>query len=448
MGAGILIVNHALLLANIASGCLVFPLEGRNLIIDEAHRLEEYVCQAFGARVSRHRVRYVLSAVRRKVHDMDEYLEDTSKAADDFFGELRQAEFRALGNPMVAPPSYTTLVDELIPIRNLLENNPREKVNKLTGMVDKLLADLRSFYEPLQGTHAYAVQDPRSKKGYPVLQSWFVEPADVLPEHVLAREDGAATIMTSATLATGRSFDYQRSRLGLDLVYPLPVREHLGKEMFDYATNSLVYLESELPPPVPARQDEFLDGAVLRSAELCKLSGGRALILLATWKAVQRFKERFPEEVAPASLPVKFQGEESTSSLIKWLRDTPKAVLVGTRSLWEGVDGPGEALSLVIVDKVPFPPPNDPVIAKLCEKAGSRWFMEVSLPKAMLAIRQGLGRLIRRHDDIGVMCILDSRVTTSSWGPAIRRAIPEGAPITDNIADVEEFFSPSTQSAA
>jgi Rad3-related DNA helicase len=79
-------------------------------------------------------------------------------------------------------------------------------------------------------------------------------------EHVLAREDGAATIMTSATLATGRSFDYQRSRLGLDLVYPLPVREHPGKEMFDYEKNALVYLEAELPPPVPARQDEFLEG--------------------------------------------------------------------------------------------------------------------------------------------------------------------------------------------
>jgi hypothetical protein len=102
------------------------------------------------------------------------------------------------------------------------------------------------------------------------------------------------------------------------------------------------------------------------------------LILLATWRAVQRFKESFPGEVASASLPVKFQGEESTSSLIKWLRDTPGAVLVGTRSLWEGVDVAGEALSLVIVDKVPFPPPNDPVIAKLCEKAGSRWFMDVS----------------------------------------------------------------------
>ena len=163
------------------------------------------------------------------------------------------------------------------------------------------------------------------------------------------------------------------------------------------------------------------------------------MILLATWKAAQRFKETFSEEVAP--FPVRYQGEASTSSLIGWLKDTPNAVLVGTRSLWEGVDVAGEALSLVIVDKVPFPPPTDPVIEKLCEKAGSAWFPEVSLPKAMLAIRQGLGRLIRRHDDRGIMAILDSRITTSTWGSAIRKAVPRGTPTTSDVQEVEEFFS-------
>jgi ATP-dependent DNA helicase DinG len=435
-GADILVVNHALLLANIASGERVFSMRDRHLVIDEAHRLEEYVCEAFGARVSRHRVRYVLSAVRRKAHDLDDYLETCADTADDFFRELWSC--RSLSSPMTAPPSYTLLVDELTAIRNLIENNPAEAVNKLTGMVDRLLADLRSFYEPLLGTHAYAVLDPRGGRGHPTLQSWLVEPREVVPEHILEREDGAATIMTSATLATGRSFDYQRRRLGFDVTNGLRVREHLGAEMFDYQHNALVYLEEELPPPVPSRTDEFLDGAVDRAAELVNISEGRALILLATWKAVQRFKEEFSEMV---SYPVRFQGEASTSALICWLRDTPNAVLVGTRSLWEGVDVAGDALALVVVDKVPFPPPNDPVIEKLCQKAGSAWFMEVSLPKAMLAIRQGLGRLIRRHDDRGVMAILDSRIATSTWGPAMRKAVPRGAPTTSDVEDVEEFFS-------
>jgi ATP-dependent DNA helicase DinG len=436
VGADILVVNHALLLANLASGERVFSMRDKHLIIDEAHRLEEYVCEAFGARVSRRRVRYVLNAVRRKAHDLGDYLESADAAAVEFFTELRGSANRALGSPMSAPPSYTVLVDELTAIRNLVENNPAEAVNKLAGMVDKLLADLRHFYEPLLGTHAYAVLDPRGGRGFPTLQSWLVEPREVVPEHILEREEGAATIMTSATLATGRSFEYQRRRLGFD-VSSVRTREHLGAEMFDYENNALVYLEPDLPPPVPSRVDEFLDGAVGRAAELVMHSGGRALILLATWKAVQRFKDVFGSLVP---YPVRFQGDGSTSTLISWLRDTPNAVLVGTRSLWEGVDVAGDALSLVIVDKVPFPPPNDPVIAKLCEKAGSQWFMEVSLPKAMLAIRQGLGRLIRRHDDKGVMAILDSRMTTSTWAPAMRRAVPRGAPITDDVIDVAEFF--------
>jgi ATP-dependent DNA helicase DinG len=437
-GADILVVNHALLLANFASGGAVFSMADKHLIVDEAHRLEEYVCEAFGSRVSRHRVRYVLGAVRRKAHDLDDYLETAQAATDDFFGELRSNAYRTLGSPISAPPSYTVLVDELTTIRNLVENNPAEAVNKLTNMVDRLLADLRSFYEPLLGSHAYAVLDPRGARGrgYPTLQSWLVEPAEVVPEHLLEREEDAATVMTSATLATGRSFDYQRRRLGFDVTHGLRVREHLGAEMFDYATNALVYLEEELPPPVPSRMDEFLRGAVWRAAELVLASRGRALLLLATWRAVERFKEEFS-----VPYPVRYQGEASTSALISWLRDTPNAVLVGTRTLWEGVDVAGDALSLCVVDKVPFPPPNDPVIEKLCQKAGSGWFMEVSLPKALLAIRQGLGRLIRRHSDRGVMAILDSRVTSSRWAPVIRRAIPKGAPITHDVLDVEEFFS-------
>jgi ATP-dependent DNA helicase DinG len=312
-------------------------------------------------------------------------------------------------------------------------------------MADKLITDLQSFYSPLAGTHAYAVLD--QCRGRPILQSWLVEPGEIFPSKIVDREDGAATILTSATLAVGRSFDYQRRRLGFDRVPYIPVQEHLGAEMFDYRRNSLVYLESELPAPTPANTERFLEGAVRRSAELVRLSDGRALILLATWKAVQRFKEDFRERVAP--YPVRFQGEESTSKLIAWLKETPNAVLVGTRSLWEGVDVAGDALSLVVIDKVPFPPPNDPVIAKLCEKAGPKWFMEVSLPKAMLAVRQGLGRLIRRSDDRGVMAILDSRVSNSRWGGKVRSALPDGACVTGDLGDVAGFFGsdPSNRAA-
>ena len=246
--------------------CLLYA--DKHLVIDEAHRLEDYVCEAFGARVSRHRLRYVLSSVRRKAHDLDDYLETCGHAADEFFRDLWNS--RSLGSLMTAPPSYALLVDELTAIRNLVENNPAEAVNKLTGMVEKLLADLRSFYEPLLGTHAYAVLDPRGR-GYPTLQSWLVEPREVVPEHILEREEDAATIMTSATLATGsraRSFDYQRRRLGFDVTNGLRVREHLGDEMFDYAEQCPGLPGGGAPPPVPSKSGRVPGG--------CRRAGGGA----------------------------------------------------------------------------------------------------------------------------------------------------------------------------
>jgi ATP-dependent DNA helicase DinG len=119
-------------------------------------------------------------------------------------------------------------------------------------------------------------------------------------------------------------------------------------------------VEKNLVPPVYENADLFLEQSVRRAAELVEASGGRALILLSTWKALKRFRDGFEEARRP--YPVKFQGDESPSRLITWLKTTPGAVLVGTRTFWEGVDVPGEALSLVVIDKVPFPPPSDPVV--------------------------------------------------------------------------------------
>ena len=144
---------------------------------------------------------------------------------------------------------------------------------------------------------------------------------------------------------------------------------------------------------------------------------------------------------------MKFQGDESPSRLITWLKTTPGAVLVGTRTFWEGVDVPGEALSLVVIDKVPFPPPSDPLVKKLCEKAGSRWFSEVSLPRAQMSLQQGGGRLIRTHDDRGVIAILDSRISRKPWGRAVLACLPDGAPVTTSLGDVHAFFSENDEAA-
>jgi ATP-dependent DNA helicase DinG len=278
----------------------------------------------------------------------------------------------------------------------------------------------------------------------PVLQSWLVEPAEVFCREVLQRCEGAATVLTSATLAVGRSFAYPKHRLGFDR-FEGPVRELRGREIFDYERNSLVYVEKELVPPVYENADLFLEQSVKRVAELIEASGGRALILLSTWKALKRFREEIFDLVDP--YPVKFQGDESPSRLISWLKTTPGAVLVGTRTFWEGVDVPGDALSLVVIDKVPFPPPGDPVVKKLFEKAGSRWFTEVSLPRAQMSLQQGSGRLIRTHTDRGVIAILDSRIHRKPWGRAVLSCLPDETSVTTALGDVRAFFSVSNRVA-
>src|ERR671920_2247783 len=138
--------------------------------------------------------------------------------------------------------------------------------------------------------------------------------------------------------------------------------------------------------------------------------------------------------------PVRYQGDDSPANLTQWLKTTPGGVLVATRSFWQGVDIPGEALSLVVLDKVPFAPPGDPVLEKLKAKAGREWFVKVLLPEAQKLVQQGSGRLIRSDTDRGVIALLDPRVGTKPWGRSILRCLPDGVPITLDPEDVRAFF--------
>ena len=164
------------------------------------------------------------------------------------------------------------------------------------------------------------------------------------------------------------------------------------------------------------------------------LSRGRALVILSTKRAVSIFRETFQ-----TPYPVRYQGEDAPGRLVNWLRETEGGVLVGTASFREGIDVAGEALSLVVMDKAPFAPPEDPVAAKLREKAGDGAFKEIFLPKAQVAMRQGAGRLMRRPDDRGVIAVLDPRLTAKGWGKVILNSLPP-APRTSEVADVARFF--------
>ena len=146
-----------------------------------------------------------------------------------------------------------------------------------------------------------------------------------------------------------------------------------------------------------------------------------------------------PAEAFRPSYPTRFQGDDSPGRLIRWLKETDNAVLVGTRTFWEGIDVPGESVSMLIMDRVPFAPPNDPVVARLCEMAGKGWFKQVTLPQAQMSLRQGAGRLMRRDTDRGIIALLDPRVVRKSWGKAVLGSLPQ-APRTASLTKIREFL--------
>lgn len=461
-------VNHALLLANVASFGSIFDTEDRHLVIDEAHRLEEIMAEAFGARVSYARIIYVLRQARKRCEEAHSATNTAEMAADLFFEDLRGGATRLHKSP---PRAYGKLVQSLRELRNVLANAPNEEANLLQGMVGRLRKDLESFYTAPDDDYAYAVIPGRNRSGkgknYPELKSWLVETADVFRDEVLPLFEDSGVVLTSATLASSagerRSFAYARKRLGLDEVLetgpdgpegidegeeedgdlPRQVSEFAGAEVFDYPSQVLIYAENgkdefgganAMPAPTYGKADAFTRGCVKRTEELVMLSRGRALVILSTNRAVSIFRETFQ-----TPYPVRYQGDDAPGRLVNWLRETEGGVLVGTASFREGIDVAGEALSLVVMDKAPFAPPDDPVAAKLREKAGDEAFREIFLPKAQVAMRQGAGRLMRRPDDRGVIAVLDPRISTKGWGKAVLASLPP-APRTTEIANVAIFF--------
>ncbi|WP_119071190.1 ATP-dependent DNA helicase [Rubrobacter indicoceani] len=463
--ADIIVVNHALLLANAATGGAIFDLEGRHLVIDEAHRLENVMAEAFGARVSYGRVLYAMRQAKKKSVGATDAADGAALAAERFFESLQNNP--ELGGRSGAPGGYGSLTEALGSVKRSLANDPREEANNLAGMVGRLKSDLESFYAPQEESHAYSVtagrSRVRSRKPYPELRSWLVDTEAAFREVVLPMFNGRGVVLASATLANGRgsgegpggaTFSYARGRLGLGdgPLVPVPavgkdrrtkatekkVEEHAGGDIFDYAGRCLIYLADDLPTPGYGEADRFTPAAIRRTEELISLAEGRTLVLLSTKRALDAFRE----DLDTAEYPVRFQGDDSSGRLVSWLKGSEGGVLVGTRTFWEGIDVPGEAVSLVVMDRVPFPPPNDPVIRKLSEKAdleGRGWFPDVSLPRAQISLRQGAGRLMRRAEDRGVIAILDPRVSRKGWGSSVVRALPD-APTTTLRSEVRVFF--------
>jgi ATP-dependent DNA helicase DinG len=243
--------------------------------------------------------------------------------------------------------------------------------------------------------------------------------------------DRAATVLTSATLAVEGQFEYVKTRLGLEDAEAVQLPSE-----FDFTRQAVLYLPAEMPDP---RSPEFNRAAAWVISELLDRTRGRAFALFTSYAAMRDVHAIIAPRV---SWPLFVQGTAPRTSLLRDFRNTPNAVLLATASFWQGVDVAGEALSCVIIDRLPFASPADPLVSariKVIADRGGQPFHEYQVPLATLTLLQGLGRLIRTKTDRGVLAILDPRLTRMPYGRRFLGSLPP-APITDSLDVVERFL--------
>ncbi|MGE3547470.1 MAG: ATP-dependent DNA helicase, partial [Kofleriaceae bacterium] len=306
-----------------------------------------------------------------------------------------------------------------------IDGGARASLAGLARRARSLRDDLAMVAEQRHKTHVFWGE---TRPSATMLTASPIDVADLLRRHVLSA--GPTAVFTSATLAAAGSFAYVRHRIGLD-----EAAELLVSSPFDYARQAILYVPRDLPPV----NDGFSAAAADRVRDLLAVTHGRAFLLFTSHRALREAATR----LADVPYPRLVQGDAPRAALVDRFRTTPHAVLFGTASFWEGVDVPGDALSLVVIDKLPFAPHTDPLIAarmSAVAEAGGDPFATIQLPAAAIALKQGFGRLIRRRDDRGIVAILDGRIVTRSYGRVFMETLPAGLPRTSTLEQVRRWW--------
>ena len=454
----VVIVNHHLLCADAAirqgNYGEVIPA-APTLVVDEAHQLEDVATQYFGIALSNTRVDGVVrDALRLPVRNPElvraiDRVEDRSRM---FFSGISMARVLKAGSAE-ARARYTAeaigehfedgmmLAGALEGLEATLAPSPgtpaaadgaagttdaREAFAALQRRAGELRQDLRFLMRADDRDFVYFME---TRGRTIILRASPINVSRLVRDAVFDRF--RTVVLTSATLAVDASFDYVKGRLGLRQTDDVRVPSE-----FDYTRQALLYLPKRMPPP---KSPAFAEAVAREAIEILKRSRGRAFVLFTSY-AVLRTVQRFVEMAL--SYPILVQGQAPRSTLIEQFRSTPNAVLLATSSFWQGVDVVGDALSCVIIDKLPFASPGDPITAARIDAItaeGGDAFGGYQVPLAILALQQGLGRLIRHRTDRGVLAVLDPRLRTMGYGRRFLASLPP-APVTHDLDAVADFF--------
>jgi len=481
--AQILITNHHLLLNALElgeAGYRILPPAGV-YIIDEAHGLEQTATAVFETSVTDYTVEQLLARTIFKEHFDSDQLDEVRFHNTLAFQEVAHLsrensyrietdleEMKKLGRALAEMAQRLKLTNPYAekaerekqagakPAAKNDGNDERSEERKayelaieaLNSTSTKLLTVAVSKRDSDFVRYAVRVFDRRHTTLE--LHAAPINPADLLSRHLFHPEgadDAVArtVVCTSATLSTNRHFEHFKARCGLLETG----EEQVLPAVFDYPQQALLY-----QPPLPAYDWRNADGyynAVAREMErLLEASRGRALCLFTSWSGLQQVQERLQKGDSQKIWPLRAQGDAPRDALLAWFKETKHSVLLATRSFWEGVDIPGDNLSLVVMDKMPFPTPGDPLHSarmKMIDDGGKSSFSDYMTPLMTLALKQGFGRLIRRATDSGVVAILDERLTSKGYGRQARQDLPP-ARFSRDFKDVHKFFQTVLKSPA
>jgi ATP-dependent DNA helicase DinG len=443
--ADLIIVNHHLFFADLAirqeDFGSILP-EYSAVVFDEAHEIEDVASDYFGRQLSSYRFEELardtdsmLRVLQIDATPLRRHLTRLRERARSFFERFPEREGRYPFGPAE---------------RHAFLDSSREEYGELASAVKRVEAELSALTPKPEEVIAMARRAAETRRELAFLMEseeksyvyWYerrgrgvflaatpIDVSEILREKLFERFD--TVVLTSATLAVGGRFDYLKQRLGV-----MPANETVLPQEFDYPEQALLYI----PPALPdVRNPAFAVSASDEIARLLEISRGRAFCLFTSYVQMRDIFERVSARV---KFPLLLQGTAPRSILLDRFRSTPNAVLFATSSFWQGVDVPGAQLSCVIIDKLPFAVPSDPIVAarvRALEEDGRNAFAEYQIPEAVLALKQGFGRLIRSKTDRGILSILDNRIRRMQYGKIFLESLPEYT-TTQDLAEVARFM--------